>query len=72
MNNKIDITMDEKPNEINYQVQIRGLMDRIKVLENNNDGQRHIDIERDLKDLYAMVNILQKKEELKPYLKLVF
>jgi len=52
--------------------QIEILADRIAVLENNNDGQRHIDIERDLKDLYAMVNILQKKEELKPYLKLVF
>jgi len=49
--------------------QIEILADRIAEIERNNDGQRHIDIERDLRDLYNMVNILWKKAELKPYLK---
>ena len=66
--NKTNITIN--PEEVN--VQIRDLMDRIKILENNNDGQRRIDIKRELKDLYAMVRVLQQKEELEPYIKKVF
>ena len=68
MKNKTNITIN--PEEVN--VQIRDLMDRIKILENNNDDQRRIDIKRELKDLYAMVRVLQQKEELEPYIKKVF
>ena len=45
--------------------QIEILADRIAEIERNNDGQRHIDIERDLRDLYNMVNILWKDQAIK-------